>query len=227
MEEDRKTAVFFDLEGTIFNGHFWQGVVKHHGEHRLKIPQVSTYIATHIPLWMAGKLRILSEEAYKIKWGEDLAIVFKGFNKEQGLSIFDWIGSNYVMKSLQTDIMALLQQHREQGHIIVLISGCFDDFLEAIKQKLNVDYVVGTRLEVVNNVYSGKIVKPLCFGINKVNMLKEFIKQKKLNIDLELSFAYSDSIMDAPLLEMVGNPVATYPDKKLLNLAKLKNWDIL
>ncbi len=227
MREKTNTAAFFDCDGTLFEARFWQGAVKHHIKHQVKLLSLSTYLATHIPLWLAGKLKILSEEAYTVSWGEDLATLFKGFNKEEGLRIFDWIGSNYVMKSLRPDIMALLQRHRREGHIVVLVSGNFADFLETIKQKVGIDYIVGTKLEVINNVYSGRIVKSLCMGVNKARMLKEFIGEAQLDVELGLSFAYSDSILDAPVLEMVGNPVAVYPDKKLANLARCRGWQIL
>lgn len=232
MREKANIAAFFDFDGTLFEAHFWQGqvwqgAVKHHIKHRVKLLSVSTYLATHIPLWLAGKLKILSEETYKVRWGEDLATLFKGFNKEEGLRIFDWIGSNYIMKSLRPDIMALLQSHRREKHIVVLLSGSFTDFLETIKQRLGIDYIIGTKLEVINNIYSGKIIKPLCIGVNKARMLKEFIREAPLDIELGLSFAYSDSILDAPVLEMVGNPVAVYPDKKLANLAQCRGWQIL
>jgi len=227
MEEDVKTVAFFDFEGTLFVGHFWQGIVKHHIKHKVKRLSVAAYLATHILLWLAHKIKIISEEEYKVKWGEDLATLLKGLMKEEVQGIFDWICSNYVMKLLRPDIMELLQQHRAAGHVIVLLSGCFDGFLDTIKQRLGLDYIVGTKLEVRNDVYSGRIVEPLCFGINKVRLLKEFISQTQLNVDHGLSFAYADSIIDASILEMVGNPVATYPDKKLLNLAQHKGWQIL
>ena len=227
MGADKKTAAFFDFDGTLFQRHFWLGVIRHHVKHKVKLPQISTYIATHIPLWLASKFKILGEETCKVRWGEDLAAAFKGFNKEEGLRIFDWISSNYVMKLLRPDMIALLKWHRNDGHIIVLLSGSFTDFLEIIKQKLGVDYVVGTKLEVIKNVYSGRIVNPLCLGINKARLLEEFISQAQLNIDLGLSFAYADSIVDAQVLEMVGNPVATYPDKNLLSLAQRRGWQIL
>ena len=227
MGEGKKTAAFFDLDGTLFQGHFWCGVVKHHVRYKVKLPQVSSYIATHIPLWLAHKLKLLSQETYQAKWAEDLAIAIKGFDRDEGLRTFDWISNNYVMKLLRSDTVALLNQHRNKGHIIVLISGSFTDFLETVKQKLGIDYVVGTKLEVIKNVYTGRIVKPLCLGVNKARLLTEFISQAQLNIDLGLSFAYADSILDAQVLEMVGNPIATYPDRKLLNLAQCRGWQIL
>lgn len=227
MGEKRNTAAFFDFDGTLFKGHFWQGVVKHHIKHKVKLLSVLTYLATHFPLGLVGKFILREEETYRVRWGEDLATLFKGFKKDEGLRVFEWISNNYFMKLLRPDIMALLRQHRSEGHKTVLISGSFNDFLEIVKQKLGVDYVVGTKLEVINNVYSGRIIKPLCLGINKARLLEEFISQAQLNIDLGLSFAYADCTLDTPVLEMVGNPVATYPDKKLLSLAQRRGWQIL
>ena len=227
MTTDKKTAAIFDLDGTLFTGHFWQGIVKHHIKHRVKLPSVAAYITTHIPLWVASKIKILSEETYKVRWGEDLAATLRGLKREEIRKIFEWVSSNYVMKLLRPDIMAVLGRHRKEGHTTVLLSGGFNDFLEIIRQRLDVDYAVGTKIEVVEDICSGRIVGPLCFGINKARLLEEFISGAKLNIDFGLSFAYADSIVDIHVLEMVGNPVATYPDRKLLNVAQHRGWKIL
>jgi HAD superfamily hydrolase (TIGR01490 family) len=227
MTVDRKTAAIFDLDGTLFTGHFWQGIVKHHIKHKVKIPSITAYLTTHFPLWLASKLKILSEETYKVRWGEDLATTLSGLTREEMSILFEWVYSNYFTKLLRPDIAALLQRHVKEGHTTIVLSGSFNEFLELVKQKLNVEYVVGTKIEVVKGVCSGRIVKPLCFGINKARLLNEFIDEAKLNIDLKASFAYADSIVDVPVLEMVGNPVVTYPDKKLLNLAHLRGWQVL
>lgn len=227
MTTDKKTAAIFDLDGTLFTGHFWQGIVKHHIKHRVKLPSVAAYLTTHIPLWLASKVKILSEETYKVRWGEDLAATLRGLRSEEMRKIFEWVSSNYVMKLLRPDIMALLGRHRKEGHATVILSGGFNDFLEIIKQRLGVDHAVGTKIEVVEDICSGRIVRPMCFGINKARLLEEYISQAKLNINFGLSFAYADSIVDIPVLEMVGNPVATYPDKKLLSVAQHKGWKIL
>jgi putative phosphoserine phosphatase/1-acylglycerol-3-phosphate O-acyltransferase len=58
-------------------------------------------------------------------------------------------------------------------------------------------------------------------------VLAEFIKQRKLNVDFKNSWAYADSIYDTPVLQMVGNPIATYPDKKLQRLAHSRKWPII
>ena len=45
-------------------------------------------------------------------------------------------------------------------------------------------------------------------------------------LDLEASYAYSDSGTDAPMLEAVGNPVAVNPDRELRRLAEKRGWQI-
>ena len=48
-----------------------------------------------------------------------------------------------------------------------------------------------------------------------------------MDIDLTASYAYADSYSDLGLFEMVGHPVAVYPDKKLADLAREKGWRVV
>jgi len=45
--------------------------------------------------------------------------------------------------------------------------------------------------------------------------------------DLERSFAYSDSVTDVHMLEVVGHPHAVNPDKELRRIAKEREWPVL
>jgi hypothetical protein len=46
-------------------------------------------------------------------------------------------------------------------------------------------------------------------------------------IDLANSYAYSDSITDLPMLELVGHPVAVNPDSELLRVARQEGWRVM
>ena len=61
----------------------------------------------------------------------------------------------------------------------------------------------------------------------KVVLLTELLAKSGLEVDLSQSFAYGDSIFDVPVLELVGNPVAVYPDDELWNYASQRGWRIL
>ncbi len=53
------------------------------------------------------------------------------------------------------------------------------------------------------------------------------MRQRGLEIDFAASYAYADSISDRPLFEMVGHPVAVYPDAQLAALARERNWETI
>jgi Phosphoserine phosphatase len=158
---------------------------------------------------------------------EDLGGILEGASREEVLEGFHWVTDNCISKSLRCDVVDILHQHKQSGHIVMIVSATFSDFLEIVGQRLGVLNVIGTKLEVVDGKYTGKAIEPLCFGENKVKLLDEFISRNGLQIDLSSSFAYADSIFDAPLLKLVGNPVATYPDKDLRRLAERNDWRIL
>ena len=45
-------------------------------------------------------------------------------------------------------------------------------------------------------------------------------------IDLDASYAYSDSVTDLPMLEAVGQPVAVNPDRDLARVAQDRDWEV-
>ena len=85
--------------------------------------------------------------------------------------------------------------------------------------------VVGTRAEVVAERYTGQLDGALCHGPEKARRVQELATTR--DIDLIRSHAYSDSINDLPMLELVGNPVAMNPDRKLAAIARKRGWQIL
>ena len=218
------TVALFDLDGTLCYGRIWEGFLKYYLRRKKRRVWILGFWAMHLPLWLLGKCKLISEEGYRTKWMEDLGGIFKGASREEGLEAFHWVADNYIFKSLRSDVVDILHQHKQNGHMVVIISASFSELLEIVGQRLGVPYVIGTKLEVINGSYTGKIAKPLCFSENKAKLLKDFIYQNGLEIDSSSSFAYADSIFDVPLLQLVGNPVATYPDENLRQLAEHNGW---
>jgi HAD superfamily hydrolase (TIGR01490 family) len=227
MAQDKIVLAVFDFDGTLTTGHLWSAIAKHHHLKRVKRTAVYLYLLSHMPFWLAAKIRLYSQEKNRAKWGEDLPVLLKGFTREETGRVFTWVADHYFVPLLRPDIMEVLKEHKKQGHKIMLLSGMFSDFLEVVGQRIGVDYVVGTQLEIVNNRCTGRIIQPLCFGENKAVFLSAYVDQKKLSVDYGSSSAYADSIYDLPVFRMVGRPVATYPDKKLYELALSKKWQII
>jgi HAD superfamily hydrolase (TIGR01490 family) len=73
--------------------------------------------------------------------------------------------------------------------------------------------------------YTGRLLGPFCYGSGKVVAMQTEAALK--GIDLDESFAYSDSISDLPMLEAVGHPVTVNPDGELRRIALDRRWDVV
>jgi HAD superfamily hydrolase (TIGR01490 family) len=226
MFQPVKLAIF-DFDGTLTTGHLWVGLTRHHKARKIKRLSVYTYLIFHMPIWIAAKLKLYDDNKNKAKWGEDLSTLFKGFTKEQTGETFEWVMDNYFDPSMRKDLIGILNEHKKNGYKLIILSGMFKEFLEIIGKRLGADFVVGTELEIANGKYTGKIIQPLCFGKNKAVLLNRFIQENGVEVDWNQSYAYADSISDQFIFQLVGHPVASYPDKRLTTLAKSKQWRII
>ncbi len=59
---------------------------------------------------------------------------------------------------------------------------------------------------------------------HKADAIREMAVAEAL--DLASSYAYSDSITDLPMLELVGHPVAVNPDRDLARVAREREWEV-
>ena len=85
---------------------------------------------------------------------------------------------------------------------------------------------IGTRYEVdADGRYTGKLIGGLNYGALKVEPMRRFAADH--DIDLDQSFAYSDSASDLPMLDLVGNPIAVNPDAELARLARERGWRVM
>src|SRR5204863_4315904 len=62
-------------------------------------------------------------------------------------------------------------------------------------------------------------------GAQKVASVRELAEAR--GYDLAESYAYSDSISDAPLLSAVGHPTAVNPDRALRKMAVERGWPMM
>jgi HAD superfamily hydrolase (TIGR01490 family) len=220
-------AAFFDLDGTLCTEHVWGAFNKYFTEHHRRRLLLNAFLATHFSLWPLHRLGLLSRERFFRLWIKNMPWLLVGLRPEQGQEIFHWVTDQALIPSLRPDVAEVLRQHQAQGHQVVLVSGAFEELLACLGERLGVQYVVGTRLELNHGRYSGRAIKPSCFGDDKVTLLTELLARSGLEVDLSQSFAYGDSIFDVPVLELVGNPVAVYPDDQLRDYASQRKWQIL
>src|SRR6266567_2077028 len=99
----------------------------------------------------------------------------------------------------------LLGRHKRAGREVYICSSSPEDYLAILAEELGLDGVIGTRAEVVDGRYTGALAGPMVHGPEKAARVEKLAAER--GIDLTRSFAYSDSVNDLPMLELVGNPV--------------------
>ncbi len=125
-------------------------------------------------------------------------------------------------KMMQPKASDLLNEHREKGDYLLIITATNLFVTEPAKELLNVDDIIAPTPELVDNQYTGKVTGTPSFQEGKVIRLKEWLEDN--NHSLEDSFFYSDSHNDLPLLELVDNPVIVDGDHHLLKAAEQRGW---
>jgi len=219
-------AALFDVEGTLYTAQMGRGLRKYAAAHgRRRAAQV--YVAALAPRYYLRKLKLIAQENLTRPAIERLAPLIKGWTLEEGAAAFEWVALEFILPTGRADVIARCQEHRAQGHAVVLVSGILMPCLELIGAHLGAVGVAGTGLEVSDGRYTGRIVPPVIIGIEKDYQTRKFFAMRGLEIDWSASYAYADSLHDRALLELVGRPVAVYPDPDLRELARARNWEMI
>ncbi|WP_301181626.1 HAD family hydrolase, partial [Thalassolituus sp. UBA3500] len=119
---------------------------------------------------------------------------------------------------------SLLFAYQRQGTRIVMITGADEVVAEAYGRELGIEDVISNRLDVAETQIKG-LLKPLCYGVGKVDMARRFLSGSGYGLE-QVAF-YSDSHADLPLLEQVGFPVVLNPTHILADVALERNWPVL
>lgn len=102
-------------------------------------------------------------------------------------------------------VIAELKKKKEEGYIIYICSASVEAYLRFCE--LPVDEIIGTRTKVIHGKYTSLMIGKNCKDDEKVVRINEIIKNHNLEIDYDLSYAYSDSLHDTPMLKMVKNRI--------------------
>lgn len=222
-----RVAAFFDLDGTIYDGILYQGVFRHHRERGIKRATMMAFMLFHLPLWLLSKVKLFPLDLLYRMHGANLAWLFGGISVAEAESIWDWIIETMIIPKLRPEMVKAVAEHRQNGHRLILLSGSFQPVLDRIAKRLEFECAIATPLRIRNGKYTGLIEHPVAIGRGKLKRLSEFIQDEGSGIDLAQSYYYADSITDVACLEIVGNPVAVYPEDRLASVANQRGWMVV
>jgi HAD superfamily hydrolase (TIGR01490 family) len=131
-----------------------------------------------------------------------------------------------VLPRIYPPMLEEVRVHQDAGRATFIVSAAGNGLVEILARVLGMDGGIGTRYEVDGDgVLTGAIVEPFVYGDGKVAAMRAFAAQH--GIDLEESWAYSDSASDLPMLRVVGRPVAVNPDAELARIAADEGWQVM
>ena len=213
-------AAFFDLDKTIVSR--------------------SSSLALSRPLYRAGMvsrgqlvrgayaqlvyLLIGADEERMDRLKEGMLQLTKGWDRAQIERLVQDVLLDVIDPYVYEEALDLIAQHRAEGRQIYIVSSSPEEVVRPLARHFGVKGVIATRAFVgPDGRYTGEL-EFYAFGEQKADAIRRIAKRTRL--DLDGSYAYSDSITDLPMLEVVGHPVAVNPDKDLRRAAEERGWDI-
>ena len=113
-----------------------------------------------------------------------------------------------------------LRRRHAEGAEVLLVTASPSFYLEALKEELPIQRIIGTRMHVENGVYTGLIAGENCRGVQKPLRLAEDLAARGDMVDYASSWAYGDSAGDAPMLALCGHKVGVNPRRRLVKRMK-------
>ena len=223
------TLVLFDIDGTLIQSsfHIWKGLMAYYRVHHRKRGLHMAFLSTHYPLYGLRKAKLLSEHTFRMRWVVDLGWYLRGESVEAVEAVGKWIAEVYLAPAWRQETLARLQAHLTAGDTVALVSAAPRPLTEAIAHHVGVPHAIGTRFEVRDGHYTGRVVFPVALSEQKTALARQYFTTRGLSFDLQESRAYADSITDLALLESVAHPVAVFPDKALQRIATTRGWEII
>jgi HAD superfamily hydrolase (TIGR01490 family) len=212
-----KPAAFFDMDRTLVrcnSGDLYIKWLRARGE-------ISRYRQLRALLWLAQyKLAILDMEAVTARVIAEMKGDDEGRMRETCL---EFTREN-VIGEVAPRAREALERHRQEGHVVAILSSSTPYVTEPLAQHLGIEHVLCTRLGVAAGKFDGTHIRPACYGPGKVHWAEEFAKQS--DVDLARSFFYTDSYSDLPMLQRVGMARVINPDTRLKRHALRVGWPV-
>lgn len=167
--------------------------------------------------------QVLGADESKMEKMRQVAMdITKGWNHDHVQELVRETLHQVVVPIIYDDAVELIEYHKDRGRMIVIVSSAPEEVVAPMAEHLGADEYIATRsrLDSRGN-YTGEL-EFYAYGSFKPQAVHKLAEEHK--IDLDASYAYSDSITDVPLLECVGHPVAVNADRDLARIAAERGW---
>jgi HAD superfamily hydrolase (TIGR01490 family) len=130
-----------------------------------------------------------------------------------------------ILEKVRPESRGLIEMHHEAGRETWIVSASPIELVDPLAKALGMTGAIATRSEVCDGRYTGRLEGPFVYGDGKREAIEMLADER--GYDLRLSYSYSDSASDLPMMEIVGHPVAVNPDRPLETVAHQRGWPMV
>jgi HAD superfamily hydrolase (TIGR01490 family) len=219
MEAHAVTLAIFDLDNTLIGGdsdNLWGEFVCEQG-----LVDSKDFAQRNDQFYADYKAGTLDIDAY-------LRFALSALKGHSAATLAGWhqtFMASKIKPILLPKAAALLDDHRQRGHELLVITATNRFITEPIVALLGLEHLVACEGEIVDGVYTGEPSGVPSYHAGKVTRLYDWLDGRDTTLDG--AWFYSDSHNDLPLLELVDNPVAVDPDDTLRARAGELGWPVI
>jgi len=213
-------AAFFDLDKTVIA----KASMVAFGPPLMKAGMISRRLMLRGVWTQLLFQRFGADEARMQKFRESALRITRGWDQSVITTIVGETLIDVIEPIVFDEALHLIRHHQALGHRVFIISASPAEIVEPLAEYLGVDDAIASRARIdTHGRYTGE-VEFYSYGPFKAEAMREVAERD--GIDLQASYAYSDSITDLPMLEAVGHPTAVNPDRELARVSSQRDWDV-
>ncbi len=213
-----RSIAFFDVDNTLIRGAslYHLGV----GAWRRRMVTWRDIAAFG---WKQARFIAVGENKVHLASVRERALeVVVGHNRADLVDLSREVFDGRLIRLLWPETVAVARTHLEAGREVWLVTATAQEVADVIAERLGFTGALGTVLETVEGVFTGRLIDGVCHGDQKAAAARG--QAARSDVDLAGCWAYSDSHNDIPLLDLVGNPVVVNPDATLRRYATARHW---
>ena len=218
--ERKKTAAFFDVDGTIVS----TTIVHYYVQFRSHL--LPTFLRPFWLGWFALKVvyYFFLDKVSRTRFNLVFYRNYRGLNAGSVKQLAGEQFETYVRPKLFPAAVDCIREHQNRGDLIVLVTGSLDFIIQPLANYLEADTALTVELEEAHGKFTGELTTLPLSEEEKVHAIQTVVE--RYNVDLDASYAYGDSRADLPMLQCVGNPIVVNPSKGLRQVAIESGWEI-
>jgi putative phosphoserine phosphatase/1-acylglycerol-3-phosphate O-acyltransferase len=212
-----ETGAFFDFDGTLIDGYSAAAFLQDRARrHDISLGEAAKLLRTGLDA-RAGR----ADFDHFMRVGVQ---AFRGHDARTLARVGERLLRGTLGGLLFPEMLEILAAHRRLGHTIVIASSALSFQIEPIASELGIEHILCTRLESVNDVYTGRVDGPILWGPGKADAVRDFARRAGVN--LASSYAYGNGDEDIDFVQTVGHPRPVNPKPELAALAVREGWPV-